>query len=89
MPLFIAARFCYLPAVENSSHCNFCRFQSDDIVTDLDPRRGQTTQPTAEEVREKSERKRQALLDFISDLDAASGDVVVCDEEIEGGRKQL
>ena len=59
---------------------------SDDIVTDIDPRRGQTTQPTAEEIREKSERKRQALLDFISDLDAASGDIVVCQEEEEGGK---
>ena len=54
-------------------------------MTDLDPRRGQTTQPTAAAVREKSERKRQALLDFISDLDAASGDIALCPEEEEGG----
>lgn len=61
----------------------------EDVIVTVDPRRGQTQPPSEDELKEKSEKRREAYLDFLSDLDAVSPDVEVTDDATPEGTYYL
>lgn len=61
---------------------------ADEVVVEIDPRHGPSKPVSEEEAREKSEKRREALMSLVADLDAASPEIEICDitqEGIKGG----
>ena len=63
---------------------HFCACCIDEVVVAIDPRHGRSKPLTEDEVREQSEKRREAYLDFVAELDAASPEIEVCDIADEG-----
>jgi len=51
----------------------------DEVVVEIDPRHGPSKPVSEEEAREKSEKRREALMSLVADLDAASPEIEICD----------
>lgn len=53
----------------------------------IDPRHGQRPPPSDLELQEDTEKRREAYLNFVSDLEAASPEEVVCHDTSYGGMR--